>query len=149
MNLRQAGGTMGPIPYQQQQSFERLLGELDPDGDPQVLAENLQRVHNMFWEMVDPSGAVRPEPFALPFDESGFQIQPGGMTPASPQDPAAPAAAGPAAAATEYTGPAPALIAQMTAAEIRDLFGQSDPSSLPQEVRDAMAARLDEIIKAQ
>ena len=73
MNLRRAGGTLGAIPYQQQQSFERLLGELDADGDPQVLQQNLQRVHNMFWEMVDPDGAYRPEPFDLPFDESGFR----------------------------------------------------------------------------
>jgi hypothetical protein len=72
MKMREAGGTLGAIPYQQQQSFERMLGELDADGDPAMLEQNFKRLHNLFWEMVDPEGTVRPDPFALPFDESGF-----------------------------------------------------------------------------
>jgi hypothetical protein len=73
-----------------------------------------------------------------------------GQPPASGQ-PAAPQAQAPVQtqAAPEYTGPGPSRIAQMTAFEIRDLFAQTDQGTMPQEVRDAISARLAEIQGAQ
>ena len=75
--MREAGGTLGAIPFQQQVRMESLLGRLNPDGDPAVLRQNLMRIHNLYWDMVDPENKLGNKRFDLPFDDSGFSRESG------------------------------------------------------------------------
>jgi hypothetical protein len=151
--MRQAsptGGALGNVSDKQSGLLAEAFGSLRQSQSQELFLYNLARIENTLNDIIH-----RPDGGPPRHDMSRLRVELLGGEPAPidrildemPLD--APAAAEPAAAATEYTGPAPALIAQMTAAEIRDLFAQTDPGTMPQEIRDAISARLTEIQGAQ
>jgi hypothetical protein len=100
------GGALGQVPIQQQQRLEQVLGSLRIDQPPEVLASNIQRVMNIYTDIIYGTPAERdravregrmtPEQsaeidtfyFQLPFDERGRPI--GGVQPVAPAETAAP-----------------------------------------------------------
>jgi hypothetical protein len=83
------GGALGQVPIQQQQRLEQVLGSLDPTQPPSVLEANIQRVMNIYTDIIYGSeeerqlamqrGQLTPEEnaqiqgfyYQLPFDERG------------------------------------------------------------------------------
>jgi hypothetical protein len=102
------GGALGQVPIQQQTRLEQVLGSLNINQPPNVLASNIQRVMNIYTDIIYGSPAERdravregrmtPEQsaeidtfyFQLPFDERGRPI--GGAQPVPEQPAPAPAA---------------------------------------------------------
>jgi len=102
------GGALGQVPVQQQLMLQQVLGSLNINQPPEVLASNIQRVMNIYTDIIYGSPAERdravregrmtPEQsaeidsfyFQLPFDERGRPI--GGAQPVPEQPAPAPAA---------------------------------------------------------
>jgi hypothetical protein len=102
------GGALGQVPVQQQLMLQQVLGSLNINQPPNVLASNIQRVMNIYTDIIYGSPAERdravregrmtPEQsaeidtfyFQLPFDERGRPI--GGAQPVPEQPAPAPAA---------------------------------------------------------
>jgi len=70
------GGALGQIPVQQQRYLMQLLGSLEIEQKPKVLADNMKRIYNIYNDIIHGEGNG-PERYRLSFDQTGREVEGG------------------------------------------------------------------------